>query len=231
MAALDRTRQRDLVDEKALLKSKVTIIGAGAIGSFTALTIGKMGAGRIVLYDDDGVSDHNLPNQFFRKRDVRQFKVEALQGVLEEFADATTIGVNRKYIDEPLTETTIVATDSMSSRKMIWEQFKKQKQAIHLIEARMGAELGMVYTMTKFRGKGQIPSLNNANIKFYESRLYDGSTVKPLPCTGKTIIYNVLMLASLICRSYKGLIMGQKVPKELIFNMTQLDERSYMFTA
>jgi hypothetical protein len=113
----------------------------------------------------------------------------------------------------------------MKSRRLVWEEFKKQKSAKVFIEARMGAELGAVYTIIKKDGK-----IAPKDLKFYESRLYDDSQVPPLPCTARSIIYNVLQLSSWICRAFKGVATGEKVPKELIFNMTSIDSRSFMYT-
>jgi hypothetical protein len=90
----------------------------------------------------------------------------------------------------------------------------------------MGAELGMVYTLAKSGGK--VP---DDKAKFYESRLYSDDKVPPQRCTNKAIIYNVLMLSSLISRVYKGVAMNQPTPTEVIFNMTFLDQRSLMLTA
>lgn len=218
------TRQQGIVDPKLLKNKCVTVIGAGGIGSFSALCIGKMGVARIQLFDEDGVSDENLPNQFFRKDDVKHFKVDALKDILIDFTDSDINAVNRYYKNQRLAETVIVATDSMPSRRLVWEQFLKQKQAIFLIEARMGAELGMVFTLRKDSKTWK------KDCAYYESRLYSEKTVKPLPCTAKSIIYNVLTIAGAICRAYKGLITNTPVPKEQDFNMTSLDERYYMFT-
>jgi molybdopterin/thiamine biosynthesis adenylyltransferase len=218
------TRQQGIVDPKLLKDRCVTVIGVGGIGSFSALCLGKMGVDRMELYDEDGVSPENLPNQFFRTDDVKEFKVNALRQILNEFTDTGVYAVNQKYIKQRLSETVIVATDSMPSRRLVWEQFLKQKQAKFLIEARMGAELGMVFTLRKDSKPWK------KDCAYYESRLYSEKTVKPLPCTAKSIIYNVLTIAGAICRAYKGLITDTPVPKEQDFNMTSLDERYYMFT-
>ena len=218
------TRQQGIVDPGLLKARCVTVIGAGGIGSFSALCLGKMGVDKIELYDEDGVSPENLPNQFFRKQDVKQFKVYALKNILNDFTDTGVFAVNRHYIKQHLAETVVVATDSMPSRRLVWEQFLKQKQAVFLIEARMGAELGMVFTLRKDSKTWK------KDCAYYESRLYSEKTVKPLPCTAKSIIYNVLTIAGAICRAYKGLITNTPVPKEQDFNMTSLDERYYMFT-
>lgn len=218
------TRQQGIIDPEVMKGREITLIGVGAVGSFAALALGKMGISKITAYDEDGVTDTNLPNQFYRNTDTKRFKVEALAEILEMFTDARCEPINRFYKNQELAETAVVATDNMTSRKIVWEQFKKSKTSKFLIEARMGAELGIVYTMNK----------NSKNKKldfdFYETRLYSSKKAVELPCTAKSIIYNVLMISSLICRSYKGLVTQTPVPKELIFNMTSLDERTYMYT-
>lgn len=202
------------------------------MGSFTALTITKMGCTKVTLFDEDGVSPVNIPNQFYRRQDALQeaFKVDALADIVGQFTDATVEANNRHYVDQPLAETVIVATDSMSSRRTVWEQFLKQPQCLNLIEARMGAEVGMVYMIRK---RPSVAPLTNGIIsqddtEFYEEMLYSDDKVKPLPCTARTIIYNVLMLASLICRAYKAIINEESFPREMIFNMTQIDKASFM---
>jgi hypothetical protein len=192
-----------------------------------------MGAGLIDVFDEDGVNDHNLPNQFYRNRDAKgnAFKVDALQEIVEQFSDAKVYPWIKFYVDQPLQETVIVATDSMASRRLVWEQFLKQPQALTLIEGRMGAELGMVYTIRKKRNDADPEApviVFKSDFDFYEEMLYGDEKVKPLPCTAKAIIYNVLMLASLICRAYKAVVQGEEFPREMIFNMTRIDKTSFM---
>lgn len=244
---LQYTRQEGIIKTSAIEKGKVTIIGAGAVGSFAALAIAKMGVGQVMVYDEDGVNAVNLPNQFYRKEDVGQFKVDALMDILKRFSDSEVIVRNEFYTGKhSLAETVIVATDSMRSRKLVWESFLKQKDCINYIEARMGAELGMIYTVRKkfslskslYTKKGKVKQNQTPEFmvpvedrKFYEARLYPDSKVKPLPCTARAIIYNILMISSLIGRAYKAVVQGDlKFPKEIIFNMGTLDERSLMLT-
>jgi len=222
MNKLDRMkyiRQSEIINLEKLGQGKVGIIGVGSVGSFTALTLAKMGVGKVVGYDEDGVSIHNLPAQFFGKKDVGQFKVDALADLLKEFTDTEYIPHNRFYKNQKLQETTIVATDNMASRKLVYEQFLKQPQAHHLIEARMGAELAKIYTIRDKTKKTQA---------FYEKTLHSDEKSYKLPCTARTIIYNVLMISSLITRAYKAIINDEPFPKELIFNMTRIDNLSLM---
>lgn len=219
---MDFTRQQGIVDSKLLSNGSITLVGAGAIGSFTALAITKMGIAKLEVFDEDGVSEHNLPNQFFRSIDIRAFKVSALYNIIYMFCGAKIKERNKFYTKQKLQNTVIVATDSMSSRRRVWEQFKAQSQCKVYIEARMGAELGMVYTIKKDK------CLDNKDREFYESMLYSDNIVKPLPCTARSIIYNILMIASLICRAYKGIVCGEAIPKEQIFNMQEMNKASYM---
>jgi hypothetical protein len=204
---------------KKLQSKKITLIGAGAIGSFSALTLSKMGAMMIEVYDEDGVTEHNLPNQFYRIKDVEQFKVDALNEIIQDFTGYNTLIMPMFYTNQPLHETVIVTTDSMSSRCLVWEQFLKQKQCKNYIEARMGAQLGVVYT---------IRDKSKENIKFYEKTLYKDEDVAPLRCSERAIIDNVLMLSSLICRSYRSVISKEEYPREIVFNMQNINKASFM---
>ncbi len=217
--AISYMRQAGLINMTTLHNYSFTLIGAGAIGSFTALTLTKMGVGNLTIFDEDGIAEHNLPNQFYRKKDIGQFKVDSLTEMVGEFCDVSLVGHKRFYSNDKLSDIVVVATDSMYSRKMVWEQFKHQDQAKVFIEARMGAELGIVYCIT---------SKSEEDVKFYESTLYSDDKVKPLACTAKSIICNVLMISSLICRAVKALVNGEKFPRETIFNMEHINKSSFL---
>jgi len=78
-------RQQELVNQEKLANLHVTIIGCGAVGSFTALSLCKMGVGQLTLIDNDKVSIENLPNQFFREDDIGEKKVAACMEILKDF--------------------------------------------------------------------------------------------------------------------------------------------------
>lgn len=212
-------RQRDIIDLTELQKSCVTIIGAGSVGSFTTLTLSKMGVRKIINFDQDGIQDHNLPAQFYRKKDIGKWKVNALKDLISEFEDTSIIPCNRFYKNQKLSGVVIVVTDNMESRRHVWEQYKKQGCTAGFIEARMGAELSKLYT---------IKSTSSKDRDFYEATLHTDAQSLKLPCTARTIIYNVLTISGLICRAYKAIIMKENFPRELIFNLTRIDALSLM---
>jgi len=189
---------------------KVSLIGAGAIGSMTCMFLAKMGIQHWQVFDEDGVSQENIANQMYPIKSINDFKVSALSEVVEEFSGVRIGQYVMFYTSEKLGEVVIVATDSMESRKRVWNQFLKQPQCTHLIEARMGGLHGEVYCVTK------------KNKKFYEERLYDDKDVKPIKCTEKSIIYNIAGIVAMIGAAVASIANNEKFPKEQIFDMKNM---------
>ena len=58
------TRQLDLIPI-AVLGTRITIIGAGAVGGWTSLALAKMGFSNITVFDYDVVEVENLNCQLY----------------------------------------------------------------------------------------------------------------------------------------------------------------------
>ena len=72
--------------QRRLLAASVTIVGCGALGSWTAAALACAGIGRLVLVDDDTVELSNLNRQLlFRRDDVGRRKVDAAADALAAF--------------------------------------------------------------------------------------------------------------------------------------------------
>ena len=225
-------RQRDIVNQSLISRYPVSLIGCGAIGSAVAMALAKMGVNYFTLYDEDGVNEVNLSNQMYRIGDLGDFKVDALGGIIKGYnPDAVINAINKDYYGQPLTQIVIVATDSMRSRQKVWEQFCVQSQCGYYIEARMGAEEGQIYTFRKVTKSDTalvlIPYISEEDKAFYWERLYSDIEAVPLPCTGKAVIYNVFMIASLVCRAFKATIHNEPFPREVVFGMKQIHKYSF----
>lgn len=62
------------------LKTKtVGIAGCGGLGSNCAMSLARVGVGRLILADFDVVSDHNLNRQYFFRDQIGKLKVYALK--------------------------------------------------------------------------------------------------------------------------------------------------------
>lgn len=218
-------RQSAIVDQSRIATSDISIVGCGALGSAAAMALAKMGVNNFTLYDEDGVDEVNLPNQMYRTTDVGQFKVDALASIIQSYnTDAVVVSRNHNYTNQALTSIVIVATDNMYARRVVWEQFCKQSTPHIYIEARMGSEEGQVYSFTK---TGWAGGVNIEDNDFYQERLYSDEQASQAPCTERAIIYNVFMVAALICRIFKARIHREVFPRELVFGMRQIHKYSF----
>ena len=204
-------RQLDIVPLDRLRKARVTVIGCGAVGSFTAFTLAKMGVGKITVYDHDTVTEHNLPNQLFRIQDIGKEKVVALREIVEEF-HGINVETRGKYLDQPLGGIVIVAVDSMDARISLWERVKYNPSVDLFIDSRMGAEVGRIIT---------IHPTDPSGVGFYEETLHSSREALQARCTEKTIIYTVLGIASSICGKVKKHLAGQMIHKSITLDFRQ----------
>jgi molybdopterin/thiamine biosynthesis adenylyltransferase len=212
-------RQFGIVNPEKLGKVKIDMIGAGSVGSFTALALSKMGVERLGIWDFDEIESINLPSQFYPKNSLGEFKVDALKKVVSQFNPTTKVVAQKKpYNSQKLTGNIIIAaTDNMQSRKLAYEE--ACKRGAIFIDSRMGAELAIVYKIDTTKAEDRA---------FYEDSLYSDEEADEAPCTAKVIIYNVMMIASLICRAVKAEVNKEKYPRETVFNMTEMTDISWM---
>ena len=180
---MDFHRQIDVLDVPRLARIPITVIGAGAVGSFTVLALAKSGAQRIVVYDDDSVEPHNLPNQWYRLKDVGRLKVQALHDLVFDMTGVRIDVVPERFTGRPATEVTVCAVDSMDVRIDLWRQLHPRPSLY--VDARMGAEVGTVKCVGPFG-------------TWYEDTLYPSSEALHAPCTARATMYCASGLAAFI---------------------------------
>ena len=211
---IDFWRQTDILSPVEMDATKVTIIGVGGIGSPTAMALSKMGIPHLEVYDNDVVDNHNLPNQFYRIKDIGKPKVESLKEMCSDFSMGSFEANNEMYDDQFLDGIVVSGVDSMTARKTIWNNGIKYKPSINMyIDARMGAEICRIYT---------INPTSPDQVKFYEGTLYDDEEASEERCTAKAIIYNTFMISSLISNQVKKYLKGEEIMREIMFDMKNL---------
>ena len=202
-------RQLDLLDPK-LMDVPVTVIGAGATGSFTALSLAKMGVRNLTVYDFDTVEEHNLPNQFYRQCDLGKPKALALQEIIGEFEGIQIKARNEKYRGQRMEGVVITCVDSMDTRLQIWKFVKGNPNVPLYIDSRMGAEVMRIYS---------VRPMDFYQCREYEKSLYPSSEALQERCTAKTIMYTVLSIASLLANQVKKFLVGDMLHQELLFDL------------
>lgn len=190
MIVSDFSRQANILDVEKHGKTPINIIGAGATGSWIALGLAKMGFENITIYDFDEVGEHNLANQAFDIQNIGMNKAEALQGHIKAHTGRTVNAYNAKIVGgERLSGIVLVLTDTMSSRKKIWNASLKYKPSVDLvIETRMDLRCGRIYA---------INPMNPKHIKAYEDTLYDDAQAEVSACgVSQTVLCSAIGIAS-----------------------------------
>lgn len=190
------TRQLDILPIDKLGK-EITVIGAGAIGSFTVLALTKMGFQNIKVYDFDSVSVENMNCQWYRFKDIGTPKVEALKDLIREFTRVEITAFNEKWENQPLSGIVISAVDSMEVRKKIWEHVKNNYKVPWIIDPRMASEYALSYVMDPNDSKDQVS---------YEKTLYTDAQGVQEPCTRKATIYSSTLIAGHVVKQVKDLL-------------------------
>ena len=150
MSGIDATRHLKIFDPDKFGARRVDIVGVGATGSRIAMSIAKLGVRQLHLWDFDVVEPHNIPNQVFGNGDVGKPKVEALAARIEADTGTKVYAHNEKVTGRTrLGDYVFLLTDTMSSRKDIWEGAIRWKPSIKvMVETRMGSVEGRIYAVS-----------------------------------------------------------------------------------
>lgn len=191
------------------------------MGSFVTLTLAKMGMSKISVYDDDTVEEHNMPNQFYPVEHTGRVKIESLHWVISTFAGLKIKTIAKQYTRYSPSHIIISAVDSIEARRAIWKiikphMFKKAGTALY-IDTRMGGEYMRVFAVSK-----------KADIPLYEKTLIREG--EHLPCTAKTIVYNVVTVAGLVAYMIKAYLTKRgRFPQQIIFDMPTLNMQVFPY--
>ena len=205
-------RQLDILPPEKLA-FPITVIGAGAIGSATVVTLAKMGCSDITVWDDDTIEEHNVSNQMCLVQEIGSPKTSALMMLTQLLSGVTIKTRPERYRGQALSGVAIVATDNMEARQEIWKRVKMNLKIPLLIDARMGAEFARIYS---------IHPLNPDEADFYEDNLYAGEDAERLPCSARAIIYCPTIVGGLIALQMKAHATGIFPPREILFDLPSL---------
>lgn len=212
-------RQRDWFDPQKHTDARVTVVGAGGIGSPTAIALTKLGIAELHVIDFDEVEAHNIPNQMYATSHAGITKVDALGALCEAFGATSVITHEGRGEDFPeeFTDVVITGLDNMDARKNMWEIVKERKDDINLyVDARLGGQDIVVYAFD--------PKDENA-VEYYEMfALFPQEEAEEAPCTAAGIIDVSLQVASLITRAVRLHFAEGEQPEMVIqFNQKTLE--------
>ena len=208
------TRQSDLIPE-AILKTPITVVGAGAIGSFTVLTLAKMGFHNITVFDDDEIDFVNINNQFYRISDIGKKKVEALHDLVLDFTGTEIKPVAERITKFNTDRIMISAVDSMESRKQIFDLFG----GALLVDPRMAIEYASIRTYMPMAGDK--PS-------DYTNSLFNDSEGVQDRCTAKATMYTASLIAGHVSKIVLDFCLDRDIIRTLDWDIETNKYSSYV---
>lgn len=175
---------------EAAHNTAVLVVGAGGIGSWTALSLARAGF-NITIMDDDIVSMHNLGGQLFRKSDIGRSKVEAVSSIIKSYCDLNVTAVNKRFEDETIQSNNfgivVSAVDNLDTRKSIVKDIWNCDKRSLFIDGRMTAESLIIYNV---RGR-------DALHEYYNS-IPPESSIDEGPCSFRATSFNGSIIGGLI---------------------------------
>lgn len=121
-------------------KSRIHIIGCGAIGSTVAENLVRLGLTKITLYDFDYVEPHNIANQMFRQIDIGKTKVEALAEMLIDINPEVKKDIKlieKGWVGQKLAGYVFLCVDNIDLRREIVEKYQNNSCVKAMFDFRM----------------------------------------------------------------------------------------------
>lgn len=209
-----RIRSSGIVDLN-LLKVPITIVGAGAVGSWTTLCLAKLGCTNMSVFDFDSVSIENVGCQLYPEYMVGNPKPRCLDLIVSRFTGISIKDRNVKWEagdEKLLSEEAIVimAVDSLEERRIIWEALKLHKFA-YLIDARMGGEFMRIFSVDM--------QIEEAKARYEKTLQGEAHEVR---CSERSVVYNTMIIAGLITNQVKRMVKNEKFKVSIAFDIPSL---------
>ncbi len=169
---------------------KLTVVGAGGIGSNLVFLLAKLGFPNIRVYDDDIVSEENIGPQLFRLQDLGKPKVQAIAEIVKEFlgVDIEAIQERKEQITkEADTSVLLLGVDNMESRKKLVEKSSFD----FCIDGRMGGETFNIFSFYAHEKER------------YLATVFPDSEAVFVPCTARAVGYNTFGIAAMMANVVK----------------------------
>jgi adenylyltransferase/sulfurtransferase len=119
--------------QKMIEKSKVAVVGAGALGSIACELLVRAGIGRLVIIDRDILEEHNLQRQaLFTEEDIGKSKAAAAESHLKKINSKVKIetyitDLDHQNIDLLRADLVLDCTDNLFTRFLINEYCRSKK--------------------------------------------------------------------------------------------------------
>ena len=209
-------RNATIVDQDAINRVPVAIVGVGAIGSHLAEMLAKLGVTRLTLIDFDEVDTINLGVQGFHEEEVGLPKVSAVKRRIQSInslveTDAWNEGYDPKMV---------------SSRSVVFSLPETPSKLGERSSATTGKRIGARCWMVEWLPSPCkcIASLGNReSMALYQASLFPRTKAYRESCTARATIYAASMAAAILCAQFKRWAMNQDPEPQLQFDLLAMD--------
>ena len=214
-------------------KQAVIIAGVGGIGSNLAFQIARMSPARIALYDPDTVETANMSGQLYRRMDVGDYKVTAMENIIRWFTTTYNIYAvqERFYPSTDTADIMMCGFDNMEARRTFfasWYRHISSKPAEDrakclYLDGRLSMDTLQVLCI---RGD------DDFNIQRYKDQfLFSDAEAEETVCSMKQTTYMACMIGSVMTNLFVNFVANQLepiLPYDLPF-FTEYDSQNMIF--
>ncbi len=213
-----RTRFERHLPDYVITGKSVFILGAGAIGSWTALMLQKLGIDNFNIWDHDLIEDANVGVQSYGKLDVGRRKVAVLKEQLllnagedriEVAVSPTRLRSNNRWL--PNANIYIAAVDNVQAREVLWNKahgtmWRSNTYAI-FIDPRMGLDSFEIHAQMIGRHRLRLLRAYRAE---YMASFHRG--IQPAACGLEAAPYTAIACAGAIGALVRTMLMYEEFP-------------------
>jgi len=178
----------------------IGIVGCGAIGSWCATALNKLGFEKLVLIDDDIVEKHNVHSQVYKTSSIGSSKSYQLTSYLDGEQEYHNEKIKKGHFID--TDVVFICVDSLKERKIIMkailDNYEKHQRPKLVIDGRMHGLIFRVLT---------VPIGENKIVEQYTKGLQTKEFTGE--CTQKGIIQNVFGVVSVMTEQFKKVLNGE----------------------
>lgn len=165
----------------------LTIVGAGGIGSWTSILLGRAGCPKILVCDMDVYEPHNLGGQLSTVDSMYKNKAEELKSLMSLLGCTSEVtSVGSKYSKAYAKDVMIAAVDNMAARKQMFEDWKARPNRSLFLDGRLLAEHFQILCVVP--GKEEL----------YEQYLFDDAEIEAEACSYKQTSHAAAAIGSYI---------------------------------
>lgn len=210
--------------EWADIQKDIMVIGTGGIGTWTIFNLSRIGH-NLIIVDPDRVDETNVEGgQLFKRRDIREWKVDAIKNICREFGCNNNIDSMATHFKKGMATAAITITglDNMTARKDVYNEWKNsikyyKPEECLLIDGRLTMEMYEIFA---------IKGTDTASMKKYEEEfLFSDEEANIEDCTTKQTTFAAAAIGAAITATLCNFITNLK----LGFEMRELNFYERMF--